>query len=93
MGITIQNVLSHEWIGLKVTVEQNTDLRTTGLAGRVINETRNMLTIETDRRTLGIAKNHATFRVKLPTGESLLVNGNDLRRRPEDRIKKGLNRW
>jgi ribonuclease P protein subunit POP4 len=93
MPLTTQNLLSHEWIGLRVTVEQNTDVRTTGLAGRVVDETRNMLTIEAKKRTLRIAKINSVFYVTLPTGETLRVNGNDLRYRPEDRIKKGLNRW
>jgi ribonuclease P protein subunit POP4 len=93
MGLNMQNLLSHEWIGLKVTVEQNTDAGARGLTGRVVDETRNMLTIETDGRTLRIAKTHAIFRATLPTGETLLVDGNHLRYRPEDRIKKSLNRW
>ena len=89
----MQNLLSHEWIGLKVTVEKNTDPGTAGLTGRVVDETRNMLAIQTDTRILRIPKSHAVFRATLTTGESLTVNGNGLRYRPEDRIKKGLNRW
>ena len=92
MPLTMQNILSHEWIGLQVTVAENADPRTRGLTGRVVDETRNMLAIETDRGILRIAKNHSIFRANLPTGETL-IDGNELRYRPEDRIKKGLNKW
>ena len=93
MPLNMQNLLSHEWIGLKVTVEQNTDPTARGITGRVIDETRNMLTIETRGGTIRIAKSNAIFRSTLATGETMMVNGADLRYRPEDRIKKGLNRW
>jgi ribonuclease P protein subunit POP4 len=93
MPLNMQNIPSHEWIGLKVTVEQNTDPTATGITGHVVDETRNMLIIETRSGIVRIAKSHSVFRSTLPTGETMIVNGADLRHRPEDRIKKGLNRW
>jgi len=93
MALTIQNLVSHEWIGLRITVEENTDPRARGLTGRVVDETRNMLTIETGKRTIRLAKSNTVFSATLPTGETLRVDGNGLRYRPEDRIKKGLNKW
>jgi ribonuclease P protein subunit POP4 len=93
MGITPRNVLAHEWIGLKVTIGESTDHRAIGLSGFVRDETRNTFTIQTTDRILRITKLHTVFKATLPTGEILTVNGSDLRHRPEDRVKKGLNRW
>lgn len=91
--ISPKNILAHEWIGLMVAVEKSTDPKTTGILGLVRDETRNTLTIETVTRTVKIAKLHTTLRTTLPSGEKVLVSGNDLRHRPEDRIKKGLGKW
>jgi RNase P/RNase MRP subunit p29 len=91
--ISAQNIRAHEWIGLKVVVEKNTDPTLRGLTGQVKDETRNMFTMETSDRTVKIAKLHTTFRATLATGETIAVNGSDLRYRPEDRVKKGLSKW
>jgi ribonuclease P protein subunit POP4 len=88
-----QNVLAHEWVGLKVTVSESADPSMIGLSGVVRDETRNTFTIQTEARTIRITKLHTTFKTVLPNGEESAVNGSDLRYRPEDRVKKGLNRW
>jgi ribonuclease P protein subunit POP4 len=93
MAINRQNLLANEWIGLKVTVSESADPGVTGLSGFVRDETRNTFTIQTEARTIRITKLHTTFNTVLPSGEELAVNGSDLRYRPEDRVKKGLNRW
>jgi len=93
MAINRQSLLANEWIGLKVTVSESADPGVTGLSGFVRDETRNTFTIQTETRTIRITKLHTTFNTVLPNGEELAVNGSDLRYRPEDRVKKGLNRW
>jgi ribonuclease P protein subunit POP4 len=93
MAITPGNVLAHEWIGLKISIGESTDPRVKGLSGLVRDETRNTFTIQTGDRILRITKLDTIFKTTLPTGESLTVNGRELRYRPEDRVKKGLNRW
>jgi RNase P/RNase MRP subunit p29 len=93
MAITPQNILAHEWIGLKVAIGESTDPRIRGLSGLVRDETRNIFTIQTRDRIFRIAKLDTMFKVTLPTGESLTIDGRELRYRPEDRVKKGLTRW
>jgi ribonuclease P protein subunit POP4 len=93
VAITPQNILAHEWIGLKVTIEKSTDPRVRGLSGLVRDETRNTFTIQTRDRILRVTKLDTIFKTTLSHGESLTVNGRALRYRPEDRVKKGLNRW
>ena len=93
MAINRQNALAHEWIGLKVTIGESADPSMIGLSGVIRDETRNMFTIETEASTIRITKYHTTFNTVLPNGEESAVNGSDLRYRPEDRVKKALNRW
>lgn len=93
MAITTQNILAHEWIGLNVTVKQSPDPTITGTAGIVKDETRNTFSIVHERKTLKVAKANTVFIASLPNGENVTVDGNKLRYRPEDRVKKGLTRW
>ena len=93
MTITAQNLLAHEWIGLKITVKETSDPKLKNISGSVRNETRNTLDIESAGHTLRVSKLHNVFAVTLPSGEAIVVEGNMLTRRPEDRIKRGLTRW
>lgn len=93
MTITEQNILAHEWIGLKVTIRESTDPKIRNISGSVRNETRNTLDIETAGYTVRISKPHNLFAVTLPSGKAVEVDGNTLIHRPEDRVKRGLARW
>ena len=93
MTITAQNILAHEWIGLKITVKESTDPKLRNICGSVRNETRNTLDIENAGYTLRVSKPHNVFAVTLPSGDAIAVEGNVLTHRPEDRIKRGLTRW
>jgi len=93
MPITPQNILAHEWTGLTVSVKDSTDPNIRGISGLVRNETRNTIVIESRGLILRVAKYRATFAATLPTGETLTVDGNQIRYRPEDRVKKALARW
>lgn len=93
MTITAQNILAHEWIGLNVTIKQSPDPTITGITGLVKDETRNTLSIVHGIRTVKVAKANTVFVASLPNGEQATVDGNKLRYRPEDRVKKGLTKW
>jgi len=93
MPITRQNLLSHEWIGLKLLVKFSPDPSITGILGIVRDETRNTLLIEARNRLVSVPKSNAQFDATLPTGEMVQVEGSLLRHRPEDRVKKGLTKW
>ena len=93
MSITPKNLLSHEWIGLQVSVKFSPDPSVTGLVGIIRDETRNTLILEARRRLVSVPKFNAQFIATLPTGETVPVDGRLLRHRPEDRVKKGLTKW
>jgi len=91
--ITPKNLVRHELIGLKVKVIKSTNPSQIGLKGKVVDETRQMLIIETNKGEKKIEKKSAVFVFELPTGKKVEVDGKILVARPEDRIKKKLPKW
>jgi ribonuclease P protein subunit POP4 len=89
MKLTPNNLVQHELIGLQVRVAESSNPFAAGLAGTVVDESRNMLVIETDKgveKKLPKAGNRFVFTV--PDGPRVRVKGERLIARPEDRIKK-----
>lgn len=79
-------LVKHELMGLDVEVVDAADPNQRGMHGRVVDETRNTLVLEGDGREVRIPKAGTTFRFAVDDG--LLVTGDRLRYRPEDRVKK-----
>jgi ribonuclease P protein subunit POP4 len=88
-----KDLVIHELIGLEVKVVSSTNSQLAGLKGTVIDESRNMLTIETSKGEKTLAKEECTFSFHLPSGEWVKVQGSLLVARPEDRIKKKFRKW
>ena len=86
--ITAENILRHELLGLPVEVVRAANPAQQGIAGRVVDETRNMLVIGTPRGEKRVEKAHATFRLTLPAGTVVDVSGSALVSRPEKRISR-----
>lgn len=83
------NLLQHELIGLQIAVDASTNGTLVDLRGTVVNETRNMLVIETAQRVeKSVSKACNWFIFTLDDGVRVRVKGDRLVARPEDRIKK-----
>lgn len=93
MPITIHNMRAHEFIGLQLTVTAASDPTLKGLVGIIRDETRNTLRVEARGKILTLPKAGTIFNLTLDNGEILTVPGNEVKYRPEDRVKKGLTRW
>jgi len=87
-----KNIVKHELIGLKVSIADSKNPSQKGLKGKIINETRNTLVIETDRGKKTLVKEQCVFVFELDEGK-VKVNGRILLARPEDRIKKKQKNW
>lgn len=92
-GITPQNILRHELIGLNVKVVRAENPTIRGIRGVVVDETKNMLTINAKRRKVMIPKSIATFRFDLPGGTRVDVDGERLVAKAENRLKTKVRRW
>jgi ribonuclease P protein subunit POP4 len=91
--ITEKNLVRHELIGLEVEIRKSTNKSQIGIKGRVVDETYNMLVIETENGEKKVEKKSCVFVFKLPNGKKVEVEGWVLVGRPEDRIKKKLPRF
>jgi ribonuclease P protein subunit POP4 len=84
--ISPQNVLRHELIGMDILVSGAANPKQSGLSGRVIDETKNLLVIETPKGVRRIPKMHSIFRVRLPGRETVEIDGSVMVLAPEKRI-------
>ena len=84
--ISSQNVLRHELIGLDILVSGAANPKQRGLFGRIIDETKNLLVIETPHGVRRIPKKHSTFRLHLPGREIVEIDGSVMVLAPEKRI-------
>lgn len=84
--ISPQNVIRHELVGLDVLVAHASNPASVGICGRIIDETRNMLIIAAEQGVRRIQKRHSVFRLTLPDGRLVEVNGSLLVMAPEKRI-------
>ena len=80
------HLLNHELIGLETQIVDSTNKSIVGLAGKIIDETKSMFTLETKSGTKIIPKQHSTWRFKV-NDQSYTLDGNAISKRPEDRIK------
>ena len=80
-------------IGLRVTIARSPNPFLTGTRGRIIDETRNTLKLTTKNGVKIIPKEIAVFRLDLPDGSIVEVEGARLVGKPENRIKARARRW
>ncbi len=91
--VSAKDIVRHELIGLFAEVEKSSNPFQTGMSGRVVDETRQTLTIETAKGPKTVAKDQCVFVFSLPSGGRVRVDGKLLVARPEDRIKKKHGKW
>lgn len=84
--ISPRNVLRHELIGLDVLVVEASNPALVGLGGRIIDETRNTLVILGGGGLKRVQKHCTRFRVTLPDGILVEIDGSVLVMAPEKRI-------
>jgi ribonuclease P protein subunit POP4 len=84
--ISSQNVLRHELIGLDVLVSGAANPLHRGLCGHIIDETKNLLIIETSNGVKRIPKMHSRFQLHLSSRELVEIDGSVMVLAPEKRI-------
>jgi ribonuclease P protein subunit POP4 len=83
--ITADNITSHEFIGLNTEIIKSTNPQVIGLNGRIINETKSMFTINTEKGAKSIAKETNNWKFSIE-GKDIVVEGSKITKRPFDRI-------
>ncbi len=92
MKRTPRNLPFHELIGLNVEVIEHPTESIKGLKGRVIDETRNTLLIESNGKVKRVLK-LGYFKFQLPDGNEVVLEGWRIKGRPEERLKRFLKGW
>ncbi|MCV0409986.1 ribonuclease P protein subunit [Nitrosopumilus sp.] len=83
--ITADNITSHEFIGLHTEIVKSTNPQVIGLNGRIINETKSMFTINTEKGTKSIAKSTNNWKFSIEN-KDVIIEGSRITKRPFDRI-------
>ncbi len=92
--INRQNLLYSTFIGLQVEIANSSQRELVGLKGIVVDETKNLIVIETTdnkkniQKDVKIPKVSSVFRFTLDDGTSMDVDGRDIAFRPHERAKK-----
>jgi ribonuclease P protein subunit POP4 len=84
---SIQNTGQHELIGLQVVVESARCPEYSQIQGRIIDESRNMITVFDGYKKRRVPKAEVTFLVTLSNDRRIRLQGQRIIGRPEDRIK------
>jgi len=80
----IGHLVNQEFIGLETEIVDSTNKAIIGLAGKIIDETKSMFTLETKSGTKMIPKQHSSWKF---AASNQIINGKTIAKRPEDRIK------
>ncbi len=83
--ITIDNITSHEFIGLHTEITQSTNPQIIGLNGRIVDEIKSMFKINTKNGTKSIAKSENSWKFSIENNE-IVIDGSKIAKRPFDRI-------
>jgi len=86
MGINIKNIVKHELIGLKAKVIDSKNKANVGIAGKIIDETKNTIIIESKGEKKRLFKNNITIDLKV-NNKIVRVDGKLLFGRPKERVK------
>ena len=83
--ITQENLLIHELVGLEATIMKSNNEQIVGISGKVIDETKSMLFLNTINGTKKIPKENSEWMFSFNKNEST-VNGNLLTKRSQERL-------
>ena len=83
--ITLETISRHEFIGLKTQIVKSSNSEVVGLNGTIINETKSMFTINTQKGIKKIPKSTSEWKFAIQNKESI-VNGSKITKRPFERI-------
>ena len=83
--ISVENIASHEFIGLDTHIVNSSNPQLVGLNGRVIEETKSMFRINTKKGTKFIAKTNNSWQFTVQN-KQVTIDGSKITKRPFDRL-------
>ncbi len=89
MNYSNKNIVLGELIGLKAEILASHDKRQRGIEGKIIDETKNTIVMETTEGRRSFVKKISRFRFYTPDG-TFEVEGKEICFRPDERIEKAM---
>jgi len=83
--ITINNITSHEFIGLHTEIIRSSNPQIIGLNGRIVDETKSMFKINTKNGMKSISKSNNSWKFSIEN-QDIIIDGSKITKRPFDRI-------
>ena len=83
--ITTDTISRHEFIGLETQIVDSTNQQVIGLNGTIINETKSMFTINTEKGMKMIPKSTNDWEFTI-NGKNMTIKGSTITKRPFERI-------
>lgn len=83
--ITLDNIVSHELIGLQAQLVASNNKQLVGLNGKIVDETKFMFALNTKNGIKRLAKNTSRWKFELD-GKEIELDGARLTRRPYERM-------
>ena len=83
--ITANNITSHELIGMNTEILNSSNPQIIGLNGRIVDETKSMITIHTRNGIKSIAKSNNDWKFTIDN-KDVVVNGSKIAKRSFDRL-------
>ena len=83
--ITLNTITRHEFIGLETQIVKSSNSEVVGLNGTIINETKSMFTINTEKGLKNIPKSTSDWKF-LVANKEMIVKGSKIAKRPFERI-------
>ena len=84
--ITLDNIITHEIIGLNAIVSNSPNSEIIGLNGTIVDETKSMFTIKKGNSFKNIPKKHNTWKFNVG-GQEMTLDGSMLEKRSFDRLR------
>jgi ribonuclease P protein subunit POP4 len=85
-------IVQQEFIGLNAKVVKSSQPGNVGIKGKMLDETRNTITILHKNKKKIVIKNTAVFNLTMADGTIVEIDGKTIVGRPENRIKKRVKR-
>lgn len=83
--MTAENITSHELIGMNTEVTNASNPQIIGLNGRIVDETKSMIRINTTKGIKSIVKSNSDFKFIVENKE-IIVSGSKITKRSFDRL-------
>ena len=85
----LENILFHEWIGLKIKISESSQTSLKNISGKIIFETKNMLIVRSLNNGIKKIPKKIILQCILYLPSTVcFIKGNQLIGRPEDRVLK-----